>query len=651
MSTGKTGLNRTVRAVGIALVFCLVSAPAAGSRPRGGEERSGAEQPRANAAGRERSRKETQPVPRHPVLPTFLSASGGEFEIYRVTSLGTDPAVPGTLPHALTTATPAGNGAPRTRIVVFAVSGTVAMPPQGDRIVSGKVPAVSTIREMISTRTSKDSPLPGRARGNLVVAGQIAPDPGDGSGRGIELEGGIHVRGPNTWLEHLRIRRVRGRGADNERAGQGHCLNIYSSVTHCDEPGFVNTGGAVDPRDPVHYMRNVIVRNCSVAFGQDTMTNIASPSRDNEEIVMSDRVVIQDCLYAQPLSYTIAGRKGTYCGTKSHNYSMNINDFTKNVFVYGTIFAAGQWRNPWLRHTYALLANNVWFNFGNGTSGAKNRHFPCELVSPQSRFTNMPARLRECRADVIKNLADFGDRTGDVIDEKEKRYFAWCNNRYVDGEHSRTRSDPRRRLYAADNWYTCYYTNTKDDPAPGWDDSNRDHLQRNIVFKERAAVLATEDGPANFVAEEKPFYPAPPVLFDPEHEVRNRCLHHAGAWPDHRDGVDAHIIAGIADRTLQATGTSDETHPTVSDSRGDIDWPHDGRGAIVPDTDAIATVLSGPLHRGDGGVGDRLLASDPHCPGLTVLEAWLHRKSVAAGADGRTIHLAGWWLAAGRRGL
>jgi hypothetical protein len=251
----------------------------------------------------------------------MLENTGGRAEIVHVRTLAASG--PGSLAAAV------GGTADITRVVVFDVSGECRMP-----IHKGDVHAPLSI-----------------ARENLWIAGQTAPDPGDGTGRGFTLVGGLIVRTGFIVVEHLRIQPIDG-------------------VPDPDDPKFTDARGVRCFTNPEHGARDgrnlfFCFRNLTIRWTQDVNMDVGgwgAPWRTGHW-GYPENVVIDNCLFAEPLNQHMHLDEGTYLG--GWNRCLNVTAGAQQVLVRGNLFASGVTRVPQAAQgSSCFVVNNYTFNYG-----------------------------------------------------------------------------------------------------------------------------------------------------------------------------------------------------------------------------------------------------------------------------------------------
>jgi hypothetical protein len=311
------------------------------------------------------------------LLNTMFDSTNGRAEIVHVTNLGADG--PGSFAEAIT-----GGSNDVTRIVVFDVSGEIVMPK-----------VKHNIRGRITTE-----------RKNLWIAGQTAPTPNGGCGRGITLRGMLqHRQGPFV-IEHIRIRPVDGQGVFDSRNEDGRGL-LFA-------PNRTTNGGRGGP------VGFVLWRNVSVEWTQDVIGAIGSSTAKGPDIPYAENVCVDNCLFAEPINWKIAGRAGDY--DDGHSYGLNVRGAAFRVLIRGTLHASAFNRTPqFTQCSSGMAVNNYTFNFGFKRTSGRNWFHPLNL-NPKSLLKkrgrayfadpgDLPAGRQGIRLGSVNNYAEGGNRT------------------------------------------------------------------------------------------------------------------------------------------------------------------------------------------------------------------------------------------------
>lgn len=218
-------------------------------------------------------------------------------EVVRVTNL--DNYGPGSLRWALNKTT--------TRLIVFEVGGVIDL--EGDRL-----------------NLQADS-------GNVVVAGQTAPDPGI-----TLIKDGSYIGASNVIIQHLRFRPGTDIVRDNETGGtEGNSIDA------------MNVGGTT--------VGNVIIDHCTFTWGSDEL--LSSSGRDSSS---SNPFTFSNCIVAEGLRNTELHPED------NHSYGSLFAGGHKTS-VYGNLYANNQYRNPLIGSWTSIKAevvNNLIFNCGGG---------------------------------------------------------------------------------------------------------------------------------------------------------------------------------------------------------------------------------------------------------------------------------------------
>jgi len=516
------------------------------------------------------------------LLEPMLANTRGRAEIYHVTTLAGDGS--GSLAHAVRTGSP-----DVTRIVVFDVAGECVM---------------GADKHDIQGRLVVNRP-------NIWIAGQTAPVSGP-SGRGYTLRGRLAVRrGHHVVVEHLRIRPVIGRALGPlHRPPDGRGLLIVPPAPA--EPGITGQGF-------------VLLRNLSVQWTQDVIGAAMAGSNRRRHpdggLCFLKNYAVDNCLFAEPLSRTIALREGPY--HRGHSYGWNCGEGSYRGLLRGNLTASAIWRTPQTTQlSSGLLVNNYTFNFGFSRGGTPYRYWPMTQApkTPENGYFHRFWQPGDPHLDMVwgalNNVGEAGNRT----DFPATTHPHYGNPVMLDD----VAAVGAIRWHEAGNRFLSYYDMSRL-AGKGWNDENP-----ALAAAPYHDIALIPPSPANSYDGRIPSYTrlaAPPFgptsTLLPAAAVWAHVARHAGAWPAARDATDARIVREVAAKTHAAVGASLAT-----------DAPVEPRLAAPPRV---------PHDPGDRFTFDRnhpLLR--PEANGRTVLENWLHRTHIAAG--GADIHDAAEWL-------
>jgi len=277
------------------------------------------------------------------LLNRMLAATNDQAEVYEVTSLSSNPSTPGTLGHAVST----GDGSV-TRIVTFAVSGVIA-------------------------GASEDADVLVFDRPNVWVAGQTAPDPGDGSGRGITIRPGrVTVREGNIVVDHLRVRSV---------------INNVVDYTNRDDQSAQIIAWKVRPSSPVSHnvFRNLTVLNAQADEAFSVGPNTATDT--------STHFVTQNCIIGEHVRLGGTNDQELWDAYPIYHWRGAFQ-----ALYYGNLVAAGFYRMPGQRNPSGAA---YWSNMIYGWS---NENQPGRAVNGNGDFI----------CDLVNNYAEYGPDTPDT---------------------------------------------------------------------------------------------------------------------------------------------------------------------------------------------------------------------------------------------
>ncbi len=259
-----------------------------------------------------------------PLLNKMLQDTGGDFEIYHVTSLANGTGTQGTFPHAITTGDEG-----KLRVVVFDVCGACVYP----RRVDGSV--TSIVYQTISPRK------------NLIVAGETAP------AGGFFFFGCLRVIDKNVLIRHITTCAVTDADSWDFKKQYGGAAN-----------GFKISSKVID-------QKRAIVQNCDILHSHDTTIDMRADAPDS---TISAAYV--NCLFGEPLPFEGDANMGE---ARRHHYTCSMARNSQNVLFYGNILLNTSTRLPWLgANTSALWANNYFYNCGG--PGARGGAFQMPVL-------------------------------------------------------------------------------------------------------------------------------------------------------------------------------------------------------------------------------------------------------------------------------
>jgi hypothetical protein len=510
----------------------------------------------------------------------MLENTAGRAEIVRVTTLAADG--PGSFAAAV-----GGGSADVTRIVVFDVSGECRMP-----VLKGDVHGRVTI-----------------ARENLWVAGQTAPGPGDGSGRGFTLVGALVVRTGFVVVEHLRIQPIDGApDADEAKFGEARGLRCFMSPAN----------GSRDGRNTFFCFRNLTIR-----WTQDVNMGVGgggSPWRTGRW-GYPENVVVDNCLFAEPLNQHMHLDRGSYLG--GWNRCLNVTAGAQRVLLRGNLFASGVTRVPQAAQgSSCLVVNNYTFNYGLRHPDSAFR-WPMHLNTKNGVRTPYAYEDHEGQdallVDIAANYAEAGNKT--ALPGPPWHYVGPHALRMEGREGGLGDLPPNELWDNGDNKVVSYY-DPRTAPPNGQPNRFNPRLASRPYYE--ATTVAPESPWLHLV--ERPHFPLPAELL-PADAVRAHCLAHAGAFPAARDAVDRRIVRQIEARTHSPAARAEPGYRPVAATTAPTSIPYDPGDGV-------------PFRQ-----RHPLLAVDAN--GLTRLENWLVDQHLAAGGSAETVEVAPRWLARG----
>lgn len=529
------------------------------------------------------------PATGHSLLDVMLANSGGTAEIYRVTSLSNDAATAGTFPHAVTT----GN-ANVVRIVVFDVSGECLQPSS-----SG---ATSTdIREPLSIE-----------RENLWIAGQTAPDPGDGSGRGFNFGGQLKIR--TTWIviEHIRAYAIIGDPGTNTTEADANAVRWTTNT------GNGSRAGA---------NKYVCMRNCTFRWSLDTTVDHGgwhNPSPSWPEVS-----VIDNCYTGDGCHINIFDGTGGYA-QDGNNRAWNLRQNLEKCLFRGNLISCSSWRSPQIAQGAKVLGvNNYTFNYGGGRATDDNpRQWPWTLAPKHDgTATNYPmvgaVADTALKVSVHGNYCEAGNKT-EHPPEGNGDYWLFATQ-LADSEYAAAGNgfgnvDPTEVYDDGTNKVISYYDPTT---VPDADTDPADATNPNLAGTPYYEAFTVEPNVASLTYPGAHIYTLPDVLYLAD-EVRQHCLDHAGAWPVARDTADAAAFTAIENRTHTPIGGVPAIQRAPTTTSGAMAIPND------------------PGHATAFGTGHPLFATEAN--GLKAIENWLVARHIDAGGCPETAYVAGeWW--------
>jgi hypothetical protein len=503
------------------------------------------------------------------LLNTMLANTNGEAEIVHVTNLNANG--PGSFQEAVT-----GGSSNITRIVVFDVSGECVLPiKKGD------------VYDRIFIN-----------RKNLWIAGQTAPDPGDGTGRGFTLKGGLVFRSEYIIVEHIRVQRIDGHPDPDKAKYDGRGITVFTN------PNYTREG-----KNEFYLFRNVTVR-----WTQDVSMGVGGTVKDGK-YSYPERIVIDNCLFAEPLNRNMDLDNGEYISGWSRGF--NFSEGAQRGLFRGNLTASAIVRVPQVTQgTSSDIVNNFTFNYGCG-SGGDQWLYPLYLNSKNSD-DSYHAQYSEQNAILIgvaSNYAEAGNKT-----RLPGSPFTYASSTNLDNVGDVGELGPNQWWDDGKNRVVSYY-----DPesAPLNTEPNRfnPNLEQTPFYD---ATAGAPDSDYLEIVSEPPF-PLPGIVFSAS-EAKEHCLTYAGAWPGDRDAVDVRIIREVQEKTHSPAATSEIGYTPVSTV---TNMP-----PSIPDEPS------------DGQLDSNSSLLQEEANGLTVLENWLNDQHINAGGCANTVYLAAeWWLA------
>jgi len=504
------------------------------------------------------------------ILNTFLANTNGKAEIVHVTNLNADG--PGSFKEAVT-----GGSSDITRIVVFDVSGECELPiEKGD------------IHKQIEIR-----------RENLWIAGQTAPDPGDGTGRGFTLKGRLSFRRGYLVVEHIRVQPIDGHpDPDNEKA-DARGITVFPNAS------FSRLG-----KNEFFLFRNVTVR-----WTQDVCMAVSSWKNKKNEYSYPENIVIDNCLFAEPLNQHMdLSKEDGYL--RGWNRGFNFRGGAHRGLFRGNLHASAIVRVPQVTQgATALIVNNYTFNFGTNEPGSSFL-WPMHLNPKHADhygFEQFEEIEHTLLVGVASNYGEAGNKT-----KLPGPPYTYAGAVSIDNEGPVGPIGPNQWWDDGKNKVVSYY-----DPSTAPMDKDVNEFNPNLAetpFYEKTAGAPVSEH-LEIVSE--PPFPLPGIVFTPD-EAKEHCLTYAGAWPGYRDPVDARIIREVKDKTHSPAATSEIGYTPVSTVMG--------------------TPPSIPYEPADGQLNSSTPLLQKEGNGLTVLENWLISQHVNAGGCLETAYTAAEWL-------
>jgi len=409
-------------------------------------------------------------------LNRMLADTGGSAEIVHVTNLNASG--PGSFVEAIL-----GGSESTVRIVVFDVS--------------GHIPLDHTRYEI--------------TRGNLVIAGETAPDPGDGTGRGVVLHTGrLRIKAKHTVIRHLHIF---ASDALYDPAGDPLPGNM-------EAVGYRFSGGDT----PRHILQNVSMRGC----------------RDEAMEVMSDsssrfsKVAVADCLIPGALNKNVNDPNADF--NDGHGYGPMQGAGTQETLWLRNLLASGSRRMPQLGGPYsdAIVCNNYIFNYGRHRA-SKYASVPFNVDFSNAAPDPLPPGTTggyNGQVSGFSNYAEGGRRT-DPWDYPGMIYYDRFSaiEVYRDGgDYIVTYYDQDGILTGSDAWLSkAKNTQLRDTIQGEW--------VGNVTPLSNATVLSS------------PHLAPPPTVLSAEN-ARQAALQHAGAFSAQRNQYDQQeVIDKVVDKT------------------------------------------------------------------------------------------------------
>jgi hypothetical protein len=511
---------------------------------------------------------DSQLVKAFSLLNRMLENTNGEAEIVHVTNL--NKSGPGSFEAAVT-----GGSSDITRIVVFDVSGECALNrKKGD------------VRERITIN-----------RENLWIAGQTAPDPGDGTGRGFTLKGGLKFLRGFVVVEHIRVQRIDGHPDPDNIKYDGRGIAVFPN-----------------PRDSrLGKNEFFLFRNVTVRWTQDVSMGVGAQQKDGE-YSYPENIVIDNCMFAEPLNRNMDLNKGEYIN--GWNRGLNLSEGTRRGLIRGSLHASAIVRTPQITQgSTGLVVNNFTFNYGSNVPGSAGMQwlYPMHLNPKNPDNVYHKDHTGPLLVGVASNYAEAGNKT-----RLPGPPFTYTGSKSIDSNGSPGYLGPNQWWDDGKNRVISYY-----DPTTAPMSTAPNEFNPNLA--ETPFYDTTAGAPDSEYIEivSDPPFPLPGIVLSAI-EAKEHCLTYAGAWPGDRDAVDARIIREVREKTHSPA------------PRSEIDY--------IPVSTVTNTPPSIPDEPGDG----QLPAFSPlfrkEANGLTVLENWLNTQHINAGGCSTTVYLAAEWL-------
>ena len=261
-------------------------------------------------------------------LNRMLADTNGAAEVYHVTNLNTSGA--GSFRDAIE-----GGSSAVTRVVVFDVSG------------------VCNVGPYTAWRTN---------RSNLFVAGETAPDPGDGSGRGFHLRGaGIRCTGKNVVFRHITC----------QPGGGAWLPDSYS-----DNEGIRWWGHPDGFRGA---SRGFMLVNCSIHGSTDEATVIKPGETSGQENQILGGAGYIDCMLPAALNarardvYRDGANPANNKVQDGHSYGPMVGYGSFGILYLRNLIIGAVERGPQFGGSCdGLVVNNLVFNHGKAIPGTNN---------------------------------------------------------------------------------------------------------------------------------------------------------------------------------------------------------------------------------------------------------------------------------------
>lgn len=505
------------------------------------------------------------------LLNKMLDNTNGKSEIVHVTNLNADG--PGSFKEAVT-----GGTSDKTRIVVFDVSGECELP-----IKKGDVYDRITVK-----------------RENLWIAGQTAPDPGDGTGRGFTLKGGLSFRRGYLVVEHIRVQPIDGHPNPEEAK--------YSDARGITV--FTNPADSRIGKNEFFCFRNITIRwTQDVAMGVGGWANWSVG-----DFSYPENIVIDNCLFAEPLNQHMDLEEGGYVGGWNRGFNF-VSGAQKGLFR-GNLHASAVVRTPQVSQgTSSLIVNNYTYNYGAynpGSSFLWPIHVNAKHVDNYAyeNFTGQHAIL----VGVASNYAEAGNKT-----KLPGPPYTYTGARNIDNIGPVGSIGPNKWWDDGNNKVISYY-DPSTAPLNDYPNEFNPNLAQTPYYETYAGAPNT---PFLEVVSEPPF-PLPSVVFTAD-QTKEHCLNYAGAWPGSRDKVDQRIIDEVRDKVHSPVATSEIGY--------------------TPVTTVKNTPPSIPDEPSDGQLDSSSALLQEEENGLTQLENWLVSQHIAAGGCLKTAYIAPEWIA------